>query len=472
MRKIICILAALTVMCTMTGTGVFAANDMNAEQPAENDPVAVQEEIDAAAEDAEGVTEESAAEEEPAATEEPQVDVNKKGVAGDQYTVTFDPAGGTMAEEDKTQIITEGETGPGYATEPAAPTKTNYTFMGWKLGGTAYDFINTPVTSNITLVAAWKFSAKAPAKPKKVKVYASYKSTVVTWSKVEGANWYRIYRSKAGKKAGKFKAKSPDSPKPYKIVKGNVRSFTDKKVDMYKYYDYQVVAVKRIDDENGVHKLFSDPVTVKRKGCVTQMYIQVTLKINKTLTSHDKAKKTRKFKKGTKIKTTGYNGYGKFIFYYKGNRFFVSQIACKKVKAAANPSRKSNYSPKEAEYFINARGTSSKTKYLIWVNQYDQHLYYFKGSKGKWKHVDNWEVSTGKVVSPTATGDFQIYKRMSMHHSLPKWNVFKGEQALHGCFSSWRSIIGRMASGGCVRNYNENVAKLWKLPMKTRVVIY
>ena len=31
---------------------------------------------------------------------------------------------------------------------------------------------------------------------------------------------------------------------------------------------------------------------------------------------------------------------------------------------------------------------------------------------------------------------------------------------------------GRMASGGCVRNYNENVAKLWKLPMKTRVVIY
>ena len=64
------------------------------------------------------------------------------------YTVTFDVDGDTTAIA--AQTVQKGST----ATEPEAPTKADYTFAGWTLGGSAYDFA-TPVTGNITLVASW-----------------------------------------------------------------------------------------------------------------------------------------------------------------------------------------------------------------------------------------------------------------------------------------------------------------------------
>lgn len=69
----------------------------------------------------------------------------------DYYTVTFESNGGTAVES---QVIAEGET----ATEPEAPTLEGYTFAGWYTDAeltAAYDFA-TPVTSDITLYAAWE----------------------------------------------------------------------------------------------------------------------------------------------------------------------------------------------------------------------------------------------------------------------------------------------------------------------------
>ena len=69
------------------------------------------------------------------------------------YTVTFDSDGGSPVEP---QIVAEG----GKATKPVDPTKAAYTFAGWFLGEsvTAFDFDNTPITSNITLKAKWNVS--------------------------------------------------------------------------------------------------------------------------------------------------------------------------------------------------------------------------------------------------------------------------------------------------------------------------
>ena len=39
--------------------------------------------------------------------------------------------------------------------EPAAPTKSGYTFIGWYLGDALYDF-DTPVTAPLTLTAKWE----------------------------------------------------------------------------------------------------------------------------------------------------------------------------------------------------------------------------------------------------------------------------------------------------------------------------
>ena len=67
------------------------------------------------------------------------------------FTVTFNSDGGSTVEA---QTIDEGEV----ATAPTAPIRDGYTFGGWTLNGEAYDF-ETPVTSDIELVAVWTKAA-------------------------------------------------------------------------------------------------------------------------------------------------------------------------------------------------------------------------------------------------------------------------------------------------------------------------
>ncbi len=64
------------------------------------------------------------------------------------YSVSFNVTGGSSVP---TQTITEG----GKVTKPTNPTRSGYTFDKWLLGSSEYNF-NTPVNSNITLVATWK----------------------------------------------------------------------------------------------------------------------------------------------------------------------------------------------------------------------------------------------------------------------------------------------------------------------------
>ena len=63
------------------------------------------------------------------------------------YTVTYDSNGGTVVTS---QRVLENE----LATTPSNPTRSGYTFAGWRLNGRTFDF-STPITSDITLVASW-----------------------------------------------------------------------------------------------------------------------------------------------------------------------------------------------------------------------------------------------------------------------------------------------------------------------------
>lgn len=66
------------------------------------------------------------------------------------YTVSFNLDGGQG--NINSQRVSQG----GLASTPAtSPTKAGYTFGGWQLNGRDYNF-NTPVYSNITLVAKWE----------------------------------------------------------------------------------------------------------------------------------------------------------------------------------------------------------------------------------------------------------------------------------------------------------------------------
>ncbi len=70
------------------------------------------------------------------------------------YTVTFDANGGSNVAA---QTVNQGA----QATKPTDPTKAGYTFAGWTLNGTAYNFA-TPVNGNINLVASWTENQVTP----------------------------------------------------------------------------------------------------------------------------------------------------------------------------------------------------------------------------------------------------------------------------------------------------------------------
>ena len=85
-----------------------------------------------------------------------KVDANNNGIADDEedYMVTFDSNGGSTVEE---QMVHFGDK----ASKPADPTLMGYVFTGWTLSGSDYDF-DTPVKSNITLVAVWNTAGDTP----------------------------------------------------------------------------------------------------------------------------------------------------------------------------------------------------------------------------------------------------------------------------------------------------------------------
>lgn len=66
----------------------------------------------------------------------------------ENYTVTFDSNGGSAVES---QTRLSGS----LVSRPTSPTREGYTFMGWYYGEDEWNFEETPLESNITLVAVW-----------------------------------------------------------------------------------------------------------------------------------------------------------------------------------------------------------------------------------------------------------------------------------------------------------------------------
>ena len=296
------------------------------------------------------------------------------------------------------------------------------------------------------------FAATAIGKVETLKVASVTQSQVkLKWSKVNGAQYYIIQRSVAGK----FKFKQVG------VVTGN--TFTDKTVSMYTKYAYRVRAAKKVG--NKVVK--SDPAKI-RKLCVSKMRIYVTFKQTKKYNNGT-------IKKGTRIMTDGFGG-GYYLFTYKGKRHSVARIATSGQNAYYLDDR--NFSKKEANLFINsyvkANKIRSSKKYLIWVSSYTQHLYVFKKVNGKWKATGrNWEVSMGKASTPSPTGNKKIQKKVSSRHGIPYWNCFSGWNALHGISAGMGSYIGRLASHGCIRNNVPNAGWIYNhCKNGTKVIVY
>ena len=151
------------------------------------------------------------------------------------------------------------------------------------------------------------------------------------------------------------------------------------------------------------------------------------------------------------------------------------------------------YSNATAEHFVNRRGYSSSTGYLVWVSTYTQHLYVFKGRKRNWKLEKHKTRATGRFERNTPLGISKITYKLPwlwFNRDVGQGGYY-GLRIRGGFIHSWLYNIawaqahggrklrwnsehyGKPSSSGCVR-VNIDFAQ-WmykKIPLDTTAVVY
>lgn len=151
------------------------------------------------------------------------------------------------------------------------------------------------------------------------------------------------------------------------------------------------------------------------------------------------------------------------------------------------------YSIATAEAFVNGRGYSSSTGYLIWVSTFTQHLYVFKGKARHWTMIKHTGCATGRFEKETPLGISRIT------HKMP-WLWFNQDVGQGGYYGlairggfihSWlfniawsqahggrklmwnKEHYGKPVTSGCVRVRLDMAKWLYnKIPLNTIAVIY
>lgn len=148
-----------------------------------------------------------------------------------------------------------------------------------------------------------------------------------------------------------------------------------------------------------------------------------------------------------------------------------------------NYQRQEPYSTATMEGFVNQKGYSSDTEYLIWVSTTTTTVNIFKGSKGNWKLERSAACALGAPNSPTVKGIFKTYIRdneWDFGSYKCRWvtNFYNG-YAFHS--RKWSRdysylvdpSINCLVSAGCVRMYDEDCYYIYStIPMRTTVVVY
>ncbi len=132
----------------------------------------------------------------------------------------------------------------------------------------------------------------------------------------------------------------------------------------------------------------------------------------------------------------------------------------------------------EAEAWINARGTGSKTGYLFWANKYGQRVYVFQGSKKNWKMIKTFKCGTGNISYGDGS-DQGVGFKWQIWDKDKAYPASRGIQYYNQHYSSkWGNSIhkgpaGKPCTHGCISL--KKSAAIWvfnTLPIGTRVVVF
>ena len=148
-----------------------------------------------------------------------------------------------------------------------------------------------------------------------------------------------------------------------------------------------------------------------------------------------------------------------------------------------------DYTDREKETWVNAKGYTSPTQYLIWINKTYQRVNIFEGEKGSWKLISSGMVATGAGDNPNGWGNrtpegvwYITFKETSWPFNTyvcrPIVRFYGGGIAMHSRLYAYNgtlydATIGVPASHGCVRMMDEQIYFIYdNCPERTTVVVH
>lgn len=328
-------------------------------------------------------------------------------------------------------------------------TKTSYTVKNLSVGKT-YSFQvyayrksgkKTYYSANGSSVVRATTAILTPGVPSNFRI-DSYGDLSVTlkWSKGSNATGYYIYRYDTSKK--EYVRLTKTTKTSYTVSKLTAKETVKFKIQSYRTVKGTTVTGKLSSEVSGTVRAYSASTRL-----VAGKSYSVTLKADTTVTIIETQTK-KKLKKGTKMVANSAGGTNVKVTLTNGT---TAKIARSKLKYSNLRTTTKEYSKSVKETFVNEKGYSSRTSYLIWISQYTTNVSVFRGSKGNWKLVRSMPCIVGRM-GKTPTGTYRLCRRDSAYGG-PRlyftWNETKqwGNSFHRRVDSNTRGAY----SSGCVR---------------------
>lgn len=377
----------------------------------------------------------------------------------------------SKASKAKGYEIYQVDTNTGARKKIATTKKTSYTVKKLRVNQTyTYQVFGYQKVKNKTYrsesgspLATAKTYVFTPAAAGKVRV-DTYGNLSITfkWDKGKKASGYYIYRYDEAKKD--FVLIATTTKTSYTI--SNLTEGTAVRLKIQSYRKVQGVTVNgKISGEvSGTARGYSNAT----KSVLSKRY-NVTLKSDTTVTIEGTTTK-KTIKKGTSMVALSAGGTNVRVILSNGT---TTKIARSRLKYHNLKTTKTEYSRSVKEAFVNEKGYSSRTSYLIWINQYTLNTSIFRGSKGHWKLVRSMPCVVGKM-GKTPTGTFRLCRRDYAYGGPRVYFTWNAKKSWGNSFH--RRVDGTTraaASHGCIRLSDSDLNYLvGNCSMGTTVVSY
>ncbi len=329
--------------------------------------------------------------------------------------------------------------------------------------------------SNITDVTPGYERPTAPTNFKIKEYGTSYRR--LSWTKAKGVSGYMLYISDSQlDSSGKVK-KTTVSVKKLGKNKESYKA-TVKKGHSYTYYlvgynqYYEVPELKDGEDPDKpvtpvkVIVYSARSVVLKAKyesigiSTVHAWYLHATVKSTTTATD-DSGKKVTVYG-GTGVTATAYTSGKVTVILSTGKKVTLSGSNLAYGNLSITWSR---YTPEQAENFVNEKGYSSKTDWLVWCSEYTAVTYLFRGYKGNWECVRQMDCVIGNNMMTKQC----VRKITKKGYKYGDVAVFFGGNAFHRRWATTRGV----ESSGCVRLGTTDLHYMYNnVPVSSTAVFY